>query len=201
MRTITVKQCIYKYDELSDKAKEFAKQLIIDDPFRNDEFYDEVLEQINCDFPNSKMKVQYSLSSCQGDGLNLYGTVNPIDFISKFECNEIERSALCYLFSKYDLSIKLSHNERYCYCIINDERILFLLEDKISDIDITLTTETKELLKKYFKFISHTLSEFCKEWENYGYEYLYNVSEDEASDFYCDTEFYEDGRVYGYIEH
>ena len=65
---------LYKYEELDDKGKEKAKRKYLDG---QDEFVftDMVDEDLDLVFPNSKLKVMYSLNYCQGDGLSVYGTL------------------------------------------------------------------------------------------------------------------------------
>lgn len=63
---------LYKYEELDSKGKEKAKRKYLDEQDEY-EFTDMVEADTTLVFPNSKLKVQYSLSYCQGDGLSVYG--------------------------------------------------------------------------------------------------------------------------------
>ena len=73
---------VYEYMELSDDAKENAKQWYLNDDPRSYELTDIFMEDIHQIFPNSKLEVQWSLSSCQGDGVNIYGSVDLHDIFS-----------------------------------------------------------------------------------------------------------------------
>ena len=73
---------VYEYMELSDDAKENAKQWYLNDDSRSYELTDIFMEDIHQIFPNSKLEVQWSLSSCQGDGVNIYGSVDLHDIFS-----------------------------------------------------------------------------------------------------------------------
>ena len=79
MRTVTKRYNVYKYFELSEKAKEKAKQWYLDDDFRPQEFERIYTEDLWYLFANSELKLQFSLSHCQGDGLNIYGKLNLTD--------------------------------------------------------------------------------------------------------------------------
>ena len=63
---------LYKYEELDSKGKEKAKRKYLDEQDEY-EFTDMVEADTTLVFPNSKLKVQYSLSYCQGDGVSVYG--------------------------------------------------------------------------------------------------------------------------------
>lgn len=77
MKTIT--QTIYRFNELSNEAK----QKVIDNHYENEEYdflyYDlseslrEYLKEANCEFYD--IKLYYSLTNCQGDGLCFEGDV------------------------------------------------------------------------------------------------------------------------------
>ena len=82
MKTIIKTYNVYNYNELSDEAKEKVQQHYLDDPIRNDLFYEDCMETIHSLFPQSDLKVQYSLSSCQGDGFNIYGTLDVFNMIN-----------------------------------------------------------------------------------------------------------------------
>ena len=78
MREIIKKFNVYQYSELSDEAKAKVRSWYIDDPFRAEELTDMINEDLKNLFPNSELKVEWSLSSCQGDGVKClfskYGT-------------------------------------------------------------------------------------------------------------------------------
>ena len=40
-------------------------------------------------FPNSNLKVEYSLNYCQGDGLNIYGELNIKDILKYLDFKDV----------------------------------------------------------------------------------------------------------------
>ena len=67
MRTITKEFKIYKYEELSEKAKEKVRQDYINNLDANDFTY-MIIEDLNS-IGLKNLRPYYSLSYCQGDGL------------------------------------------------------------------------------------------------------------------------------------
>ena len=82
MKEITRIEKIYDFDELSDNAKETARREYLDH-FRDADDYSTfcIDDLANNHFPNSDLEVQFSLSSCQGDGFNIYGKMKLSDAI------------------------------------------------------------------------------------------------------------------------
>ena len=138
MKTITKTYNVYSYNELSDKAKEKVKQDYLDDPVRNDIFYENCMTTIYNLLPQSDLKVQYSLSSCQGDGFNTYGTLDVFNLINLMRnrenipillLNKIEKDIdiftseeldiLSQYYNHYCSRIEIPHNFRYCYSQAN----------------------------------------------------------------------------------
>jgi hypothetical protein len=79
MKTIETK--VYTFDELSDKAKEAARQWYIewyDDPMMQSHLGNllkEKLEGLNIKYDTDSINVMYSLGYSQGDGLMFEGTL------------------------------------------------------------------------------------------------------------------------------
>lgn len=73
----------YTFPELTGEAKEKAKEWYLNDETLSWELTNNYESDLSCIFPNSDLKVQWSLSYCQGDGVNIYGSVNMED-ISPF---------------------------------------------------------------------------------------------------------------------
>lgn len=207
MRTITATYNIYKYEELSESAKESVKGWYL--PMRNDDFCDYVKHDIKRLFDNADVKVQYSLASCQGDGLNIYGEVSAEDI---FDClaksneytllakyadvmTDAEKDTILY-YAGYCNDIELPYNHHYCYCLA--DRISFaddwfdsLEYEDYENIQIETIRKFEELVQDIF----HTL---CKYYENDGYEYLYEISDEEMQEL-CEAnewEFYIDGTLF-----
>lgn len=76
----------YKYNELAEKVQQNLKEKIAHSWEYMDDFNWEIQDVICNEFPNSDIKVQWSLDYCQGDGVNLYGVLDykdAIEFIKK----------------------------------------------------------------------------------------------------------------------
>lgn len=178
----------YTYDELSEKAREKVKQWYLNDPVRGDLFYELITDKLKYDFINSDLKLQYSLSSCQGDGLNIYGKINLYDFIELWKASEKEKRRI----EKYiDNSLQyyiFTENNRYCYSC------KFIDKQYINDAIYDFTEELKyqqfkniniDTIEKFFNDLIDYFEDLDWEYEKDGYKYLYDVDEDELSEC-CD---------------
>lgn len=102
---------VYEYKELTEsarkKAREEMEQDKINSDIGNDQFKILLDDNIECLFPKSNLKYEYSLNSCQGDGFNLYGEVRYINmklyvytFVSEDKEKEIIKNEVFCDFSK-----------------------------------------------------------------------------------------------------
>lgn len=197
---------VFQFSELSEDAKEEAKRWYLDDEFRCQEFTNIIQEDMNYIFPNSELKVQWSLSSCQGDGVNLYGKLNLSDafsiteracapeldwiqdFLSKKELKTME-----FYMDQYKSEVELPVNRRYAYCMSDQidlaEDFQYELENmEIRNINIAV-------LEKAEKMVKQIISQLCIRYEKMGYDYLYEIS-DEDMEENCEANnyvFLEDG--------
>lgn len=180
MEIITKEYNVYDFFELSEEAKERAKQWYLDDDFRQPEFteiYEQDLQNI---FPDSELKLQYSLSYCQGDGLNIYGNldVNNIlnlpasgfcgnefeDLIGYFTDKEV-RTISRYL-GECRKKICLPMNNHYNYCCV--DRISLAKEWKNDLWCASYKNINKELLQKLEKYVITIIERLCANYEKYG---------------------------------
>ena len=137
MRSVNVTYKIYEFSELSEEAKAKVKRWYLDNFYQNEEFSDICKEELSHRFPKSDLKVQYSLSYCQGDGLNVYGTLNLKDVLYNLSITpltsfkpedsftEKEKRTLCCYAKECGWEITLPQNYRYAYCMVDriDEEI------------------------------------------------------------------------------
>ena len=108
MVTITKKINLYEYNELEEKAKERAKENFLETrcEFDSDIFTEIAMEIVGNYFQfTDRLEIQYSLSWCQGDGVNIYG---------KFDLQNVE--GMEWLKLEVD-SFELAENRRYCYSL------------------------------------------------------------------------------------
>lgn len=176
MKEYTRTYFLYEYYELDEEAKEKVKQDYLAQDFRNDMFKENVTYQLKEMFPNSELKVQYSLNYCQGDGLNIYGTLNIKDIFSLTENkfndkikNEINLEEL----SEFNLletdEIKLPYNLKYCYDISN----------QIDFVEDEEDTDNASKVQKWIQNLFHVLNKY---FEEYGYSWFYEISDEEMQE-------------------
>lgn len=197
MKVITRKYKVYEYKELSKDAKEKAKQWFLDDNGLRFENFKDIYEQnlLNIS-PTSFLHLQASLGYCQGDGVNIYGELNieevlnlPInkntgdrfaDLKDYFTSKEIK--TLQFYMKECTNYIDLPYNSRYCYCYVDQIDM-----DKWSN-DLWLNGYrdiNEEVIEKLKRYIIKIFTRLCKKYEEYGYDYLYHV-DDEEMQFQCE---------------
>ena len=130
MKEIIIKKTVFEFGELSERAKEKAK---------NDYIYDEIIQQdiIDCmlgEFDNevkkfenefTKLEIQCDFSCCQGSGLNIYGSIGAEDvyMLAKnakiFTNEELNRFGF---YANYLPELRLSENRNYSYSFKDIDR-------------------------------------------------------------------------------
>lgn len=206
MRTVVTETKVYTYDELSDKAKEKVKQWLLDDELRGETLL-EIMEQDLYHLFGTKLKVQFSLSCCQGDGVNIYGDVGAekiLQMINGGNLGELSKKFKDYLTEKEQRTIlayadicpliSLPENRRYCYSLA--DRIDFS-NDWIYELERACYKNINEAVILIFeKMVQDIFGEICCEYETMGYKYLYEMDDEEAKET-CTANGYEftaDGR-------
>lgn len=188
---------LYRYDELSADAKERVKEWYLDGQ-EPEIFSDMCADRLSIDFPESDLSVEYSLSYCQGDGLNIYGSLNLSDALDlvKDQLTEKEYRCLAWYIDNYGSAITLDHNRGYGYCICDRADIVANL---IDDMEYNSVRAINYDALMTFEFLIRSkLVELCKEFEKAGYDYFYEISEDDLADI-CDANNYEftaDGNIF-----
>ncbi len=195
MRIATKEFKIYKYEELSEKAKEKVRQHYIE-RLDSDDFTYTVIEDLR-NIGLNNLRPYYSLSYCQGDGLCLTGCIEFDEITS--ELKEI----FCKDFILSDYKILKSLKE---YSIIEFNHIGRYFHKNSVEIDIyvdgNLSTKKYEnhckLADKLIKNIKEWYIDKCNEYEKQGYEFFYGINEEELQE-YCNAkgyEFLENGIIY-----
>lgn len=209
MRTITKVFKVYNYNELSEEAKEKVKEWYLDDDTRVLVFSDMCNEDLK-EFFRSDLKVQYSLSYCQGDGLNIYGEIEAKEI---FKCLEEHRAGAQFAQFENMLTekekktilhyadecgkIKLEQNLRYSYSLADHIDVVNEWEYQLKNYSCFKNINT-EALQKFEKLVRGIFNKLCKDYEKNGYEYFYEVEEEELSEA-CEAngwEFYESGKFF-----
>lgn len=188
----------YKYNELPEEAQQKLKEKIVSSWEYMDDFHWEMQDVICNDFPNSDIKMQWGFSYCQGDGVNLYGTLDyrdAIEFIKKMQRDKFEEN-FTRIVKFCDIDFKLPENPNYAYCYASRADIteaLFYEYEAITDEE---PPEDWQAVAQRFKAVLiECLEDFCKEIEDYGYGYfnVNHIDNDYATNFYNDTIFTSSG--------
>lgn len=189
---------VYKYQELSEDAKDEAKRWYLEgkDAYW---FKDDCEEILHCDFPNSELKVEFSLSYCQGDGLNIYGSINLLELWNKLDKNKYtdkEKKFMEYVLKEYSMTYDMPQNWRYGYCMSSSWDFT---ENIISDMEYANLRGIKyDVLKKFDEDCKEYMEKLCSDFERDGYSYFYEVDDDEMIDM-CEAnewEFTADGKIF-----
>ena len=211
MEIITREYKVYNFSELSEKAKDKVKQWYLDDDFRPYEFENIYTEDLKYLFNNSDLKLQFSLSYCQGDGLNIYGKLDLMDVFTAIR--DTEHSGDLFeqykdLFSEHEQKtieaymevcgreVELPYNRHYCYCI--DDRVDFA-DDWIESLEYCRYKNIQiDTIRKMEKLVGRMFENLSATYEKYGYDYFYNA-DDEVVNEECEANgwrFLEDGTFF-----
>lgn len=181
---------VYSYSELSDKAKEKAKEDYLNNYLRSEELANLYMEDLKNIFPNSDLNIQWSLNGCQGDGVNIYGNLNINDIFNlpnvtdmKWigdELTEKEIRTMKFYMSEYQEDTILPMNRRYYYCYIN--HIDFSADFYSALEDIGIRNINSNVLCKIEGIIRKVIKELCNRYERIGEDYLYNISDEEMEE-------------------
>jgi len=196
MKTVTVSYNVYQYMELSDKAKEVAKQWYLDG--QEACFFTEMVEEdLSYILPESDLKVTYSLGYCQGDGLAIYGSLNLLDVLNQVKENFTEKEVkfLKWVLSEYTANVEISCPYRYPH--VNYHEVGFVDEFwSLMEYD-RLKNVPWKVLERFDSIVSEYMDDLCAQYEKWGYSYFYEV-DDETMEDMCsanDYWFTEDGKI------
>lgn len=200
MKEITKTYEAYEFDELSEEAKNNVREhyfeMMID--VKNDDYYNWVTTYLNEEFPNSVLNVQYSLSHSQGDGLNIFGDLSCIDLLDRLKrsdylnlkFSEKEIKFLEHVINEFGSDIKLPENYRYCYSLIDS---VDFVEDYIWQMEYNDYKNIRyDTLEKFNNYCSDLMNNITSRLEEWGYDYLYEINDDEIIEYCTDCEIYFD---------
>lgn len=199
MRTITILKNIYTFNELSEEAKEKVRQDYLSDEFRAEIFSENCMYKINELFPNSDLKIQFSLCGCQGDGFNIYGEISFTDLLEnlKNKFSEKEKKFLEWAFTETGInSFKMPYNNLCYYCIAHRHDFMGKVLNTLEYYGIRDIKE--EVLEKMTRETGLYITKLCKEFEETGYDFFYHVSDEEIEDWanVNEYEFTENGVIF-----
>lgn len=209
MRTATVSYEVFKYNELTDEAKEKVKQWYLEGR-EADIFTDDCKEDLYNLFGKNDLDVQYSLGYCQGDGFNIYGKIDAESIfkclenhnggtqLEKFEnvLTEKEKKTILHYASECG-KIEIPSNNRYCYCVASHIDITDDWEYQLENYS-RYANINKEVLEKFEELVKEIFATLCKAYEEWGYKYFYEIEEEDLEEI-CEVNGYEflaNGRVF-----
>lgn len=195
METVTRNYQVYDFKELSKEAKYYAIEKWYENedyPFLED-YIQEELHQLDEHEIFEDIKLQYSLSYCQGDGLSFSAHINLKNFLDNIYSKKLQQfkkdTIQNYIYKCYSKG----NTGHYCYASKSDieyyENYQNGIERKYIDI---LWQDILEEIKKYYMNI-------CNNLEKYGYSILeYRMNDEEFSEFCEDNEykFFENGKMF-----
>ena len=189
----------YSFSELDETARQEAKNnvaLKVREPVLFSEDLREVLRE---DLGLYYLRTYYSLSHCQGDGLCLYGIIT---FEELFDNLKFRKIAFKGIHHKQIQSIS---NELQYIDFKHKGRYYYANSVYIGSCENNPTDRQEAIIEKVIKNVKSWYFSFCKEWENRGYEYFYEIF-DEDMELICseyDYLFTENGELIddkGYLE-
>lgn len=157
-----------------------------------------------------EVKDNKMLSYCQGDGLNVYGTLNLKDVLYNLSITpltsfkpedsftEKEKRTLCCYAKECGWEITLPQNYRYAYCMVDRIDLAEEWEYILTEITPPFKNLNKKLMKRFQQYIVDLFTKFCAELEAAGYQFFYSI-DDESMENVCKTnewEFLEDGTLF-----
>lgn len=209
MREATIKVKVYNYDELCEKAKERVKTEYLEDCRTSYKFSEICEEELSTLFPHSNLHVEYSLSFCQGDGLNIYGILDLEDALMRvsLDLTDEELHIITKLLYKNHYTYRMRQNGRYSYSICDKH---CYVEDLIPEneydkavMSALVKCDDKAAMSALAKFnhvVRQNLVELCSKFERMGYDFFYEISDEDMREnceangweFTADGEFFYD---------
>ena len=200
MQEITKIYKVYAFDELTEKAKQAAMTNLLDvyGDDLNMVFYEYCMDRLNTIFPCSEPKIEYSLSYCQGDGLNIYGCFAFTDLYRyvQHELTAKEQKFVKWVIKEFNLFnyyVDLPMNPwRYTYCVIDRANIIGEILQDVENAAIYKNFKT-EVLFKFERLVIEYITTLCYDLKRVGYDMLYDVS-----GYVNECEYLADGTIFEY---
>lgn len=193
---------IYTYDELTKKAKENVRLFLLS--LRQPEFFVEnVVNELTNGYGLINPHVEFSLSYSQGDGLNIYGDFCLYEIkdlliaLNEFDFTQKEWRTLEFYYDCILKDVEVPQNTtRYAYDFssridIYNNWVWYLKRDRIRNINHNLILKFENIVKNAFSTLN-------SHYENEGYNYFYDISDDEIIELCCinQYEFLESGELW-----
>ncbi|MBR0058867.1 MAG: hypothetical protein IJP99_05980 [Methanobrevibacter sp.] len=210
MKTITKEIKLYRYNELSEEAREKANEEYLEINRYGDYFEELVKYDLkyakDCGWIEN-IKVVYDLGYRQGDYVDIIGSIYFEDLnneLKKRFCKGLSNEELNF-FKQFEKYSEICFRELYVgsNCVEINIQLSATPEEMY---DLGLDNDFKfEDQEKYYKIspkieknIEEWHDEICEEYQELGYIYFYEADEDEIKEYYEDTEqlFLENGEMY-----
>ena len=193
MKTIEIQ--LYKFNELSENAKNNAIENERNNENNVDLFFfsDMAKEQIFENGFKGNIEIQYSLNSCQGDGLSFncdyYDKLNDL-FVEILGTNK-QKTIDC-LINNCSFKLK-STNNHYCYASKRD------LDFELDNYYVKSQNNIDLVIDKVREKLENLYMNLCKDLENQGYKEIEYQNSDECITenlIIKDYDFTENGETY-----
>lgn len=200
-KTVTREFTVYSFSELSEKAKERVRQDYLEWNHCLEDFREMMESDLAILFPNSDLKVSFSVCYCQDDYMDIYGEFSLIDilnFLSSADFTEKEIRFLKWAVSEYPQTIKLNGNNRKFrrYGIAWDS-------DLTSDMEYNLQHDNirnirYNTLEKMEKVMTEIFEKICRNFFEDAEKFFYEVDDSEVEEWAEDNDycFTEDGEIF-----
>ena len=210
---------VYEFSELSDDVKQQVRDWYLETYHTSDVFSDMVTEDLRNIFGQDvNLNVEYSLGYCQGDGFNVYGRVfwdTLLDFMGSDVAGELskkyadvltedEKSMLRKWSDEYSdihyngigyVEIPRHDYDHYAYSLADS---IEFAEDCSTELYYYGVDDSTNILGRFEDACRSLFSDLNKMYEERGYDYFYEISDDDLNDELCGmgVEFLEDGEIY-----
>jgi hypothetical protein len=177
----------FTFDQLSGAAKENARQWYINQYDYLERFQEDYENELSENFPGSDLKIALSWLCCQGDGVNVSGRVYLEEFLPFWDASEKEKRTMRFYCSKGLYYYDFTGHNRYSYsCKFMDiDAIDETVDDFIYHLP-DLRNINAELIKRFFSDMFDYFDEYDSAIYDDLYNYIYNPSDNDISDF-CDA--------------
>jgi hypothetical protein len=176
MKTLTKTVTAYTFNELNETAGQNAKRIILEKERTSDFFTEDLIETLKEKFGLYCLTPLYSLSSCQGDGLCLNGNIY---FSELFENDKFKKIAFKGIHHKQVQSVR---DDFYQIDFIHKGRYCFAESVSIESIDYPSNDKKMEIAGKIMANVKSWYLSFCRQWEQRGYDYFYEISDGDMED-------------------
>ena len=177
-----------RFSDLPVEIQEKVRAFYVEDETHTEIFSEDCRYRLSELFKDSCLDVMYSLGYCQGDGLTIFGTLYYSDIVDKIDykaygfTEKEEKFIRWAVKNDYGYSVEIPHHHRYFY--FPSDSIDFAWNIQY-DLERDWIRGIKyKALEKFERACCDYFEELCARFENDGYEYFYEPSEDELQYLY-----------------